>query len=70
MQNKINRDTSGRIQTKVPRRWLSSFIVPRISVQDDAGNLTTTSILRDRYDAYRTSIDRILSDSLLVQCYY
>jgi L-asparaginase len=38
-------------------------IKPRIIIHGGAGNLTKTSIPRDRYDAYRASLNRILSNS-------
>jgi L-asparaginase len=42
---------------------LSSFITPRIIIHGGAGNITKTSLPRDRYDAYRASLNRILSKS-------
>jgi L-asparaginase len=45
------------------RRALSGSVKPRIIIHGGAGNITKTSLSRDRYDAYRTSLNRILSSS-------
>ncbi|KAJ4298830.1 hypothetical protein N0V90_004072 [Kalmusia sp. IMI 367209] len=43
---------------------LQQYIAPRIIIHGGAGNLTKQSVPRERYDAYRASLGRILASSI------
>ncbi|KAF2025578.1 L-asparaginase precursor [Setomelanomma holmii] len=47
----------------------SGLIKPRIIIHGGAGNITRTTVPRDRYDAYHTSLLRILSNASFVLTY-